>query len=174
MCSVCDCDIVVLAETFLSEEGCRHFQFPPGYLVFCNPALRSEVNDRNQKGRSAGGIIVLAKSNIFNAKLCSSESVGPSILSCKLTLNSGAVLELLGVYRVESSRSPVHDSAFYESITNLCVSKCSEGSDLLVVGDFNAKIGDSTTGLGNIEDFTFLLPHESANKTVDGNGRLLL
>ncbi len=172
--SVKDCDIVVFAETFLSEDGLPHFPFPPGYLVFSNPALRSTVNARSQRGRSAGGIVILARSALFNARLCSSESVGPSILSTTLTLKTGKSLEIVGVYRVESEKSPVHDAAFYESITNLCISKCAAGRELLVVGDFNAKIGDSCSDLGSVEDFTFLLPDESASSTINSNGRLLL
>ncbi len=172
--SVKECDVAVFVEAFLSEDGLRNFAFPPGYLIFSNPAIRSEANARTQKGRSAGGIVLLAKANLFNARLCSSESIGPSILATTLTFLNGEVLELVGVYRVESEKSPVHDASFYESLTNLCVSKCSQGRDLMVVGDFNAKIGDSNTDLGNIEEFTFLLPTISTNNAINNNGRLLL
>ncbi len=171
--SVCDCDVIVLVETFLSEEGLSNFQFPPGYLVFSNPALRYPRVDRRIKGRSAGGIVLLARSSLFVPKECKSKCIGPSILSCSLTLISGGLLNVIGVYWVESDRSPVYDSNFSELLTSLCVSQ-GGSEEVLLVGDFNSKIGDCSTDLGRVEEFAFLLPDESANKSVNEHGRFLI
>ncbi len=167
------CDVIVLVETFLSEEGLSNFEFPPGFLVFSNPALKNPTNNGKVKGRFAGGIVILARSSLFVAKDCKSKCLGPSILSCSLTLKGGHQLEVIGVYRVESERSPVFDANFSELLTSVCVSQVGT-EEVLLVGDFNSKIGDLSTELGRIDEFSLLLPNESANKEVNERGRTLL
>ncbi len=63
---------------------------------------------------------------------------------------------------------------FFQNLSEIVVSASESNQKMLIMGDFNAKIGDSRSEFGDIEDFVFLRPDQSAKSVLDHHGKLLL
>ncbi len=161
----------MLLETFLSAEDEVNFQIPPGYFSFSNPGLRSRIGN---PGRAAGGILVLLKTSSFVASKCKSSNVNRATLVCNLTPREGNPFKLVACYRTDNSDSAVFVPDFFEQLSEICVGASERRDRMLIMGDFNAKIGDSNSEYGQIQDFIFLRPENSANPKLDLHGKLLL
>ncbi len=163
-------DVIVLAETFLESSSEQNFSFPPEFLTFTAPAQR-RVQD---KGRGAGGVCVLVQASLFVPSQCLCLVVNEGLLHLRLTPKAGAPFHLVTGYRPENSRSPASALDFFEDLSCIC-HQLSEGHEhFLVVGDFNAKIGNSTSVMGQMEEFRLLVPTSSLRTELYQPGRMLL
>jgi exonuclease III len=169
--SLKSCDVAVFLETFLTEQDEANFQFPSDFFFFTNPGKR---DPRKKARRAAGGILVLLRSSVFDAKKCKADRLQSSLLKCSVTPFGCETFKLVAAYRTANSKSPVFDATFFQTLAELCQSSASTGEKVLLLGDFNAKIGDIDSELGSVEEFAFLLPTTSANSTVCPVGRTLL
>ena len=130
-------DIFCLQETWLTETSAMCI---PGYSIF-----RSERKNNRRKNSGSGGVAVLFKTSISKGlqKICSSNN---DFLWVKLNRNYFGLkqdLYLCNCY------IPPYGSSFHENITqsyfdtlNEEVVKFSKLGDIMLCGDFNARIGN--------------------------------
>ncbi len=165
------CDVIVLLETFLSEQDEANFQIPEGYFSFSNPGHRGH---NIKGGRAAGGILVLLKASSFHGSKCKAQSVNRATLVCDLKPKNAPPFKLVACYRSDNSGSAVFEADFFQDLSEICLSASEKGEKALVLGDFNAKIGDASSEIGFLTDFLFLRPENSANRELDAKGKFLL
>jgi hypothetical protein len=168
--SVGDLAIVVLAETFLKDSDEEHFSYPSQFLSFSSPAVR----EIGQPGRAAGGITILIRADLFVLKACSFEVINPGLLSLKLVTKLGFSFTLLTGYRTSNARSAFFVPSFFQDLQEKCLQLSEKQEKFLLVGDFNAKVGDASSVLGQLDEFTFLVPTQSCKPELDPAGRQLL
>ncbi len=161
---------MILAETFLSAFDEEHFSFPREFLPFSSPALR----EQGQPGRSAGGITVLLRAKLFQLDRCKFELVNVGLVSLHVTTKLGFSFTILTGYRTSNAGSSFYVPDFFEDLQSKCLQLSEEQVPYLLVGDFNAKIGDADTVLGQLDEYTLLVPTKSRRPELDSHGRQLL
>ncbi len=124
---------------------------PGGYLFFLGPHSLSGLGSK-----------------------CNAYSPNRATLVCNLTPRNAPPFQLVACYRSDNSRSAVFESEFFQSLSEICVKSSELGQKTLVMGDFNAKIGDASSEVGLFKDFIFLCPEKSAKATLDLQGKFLL
>ncbi len=162
-----DLDVVFLAETFVEIESAPHLRVPSDSHV-----LHVHAERNFSIGRASGGFAAIVKNSVAKPGNCSFVHHSPGIAIGKIRLNTGAVLTFVVVYRAARDRSPVFDDAFHQNLLQVLDEYADD--DMLLVGDFNTKIGDLDGPLGIVDSAEVLLPVSSESAEVDDNAADLI
>ncbi len=159
-----------MAKTFLTAFDEEHFSFPTEFLPFSSPAL----GEKGKGGRSAGGITILIRASLFHLSQCQFTIINPGLVSFKLVTKSGLSFTLVTGYRTSNENSSFFVPDFFVYLQDKCLELTEKQEKFLLLGDFNAKIGDLTSVIGQLEEFVFLVPTTSARPKLEPCGKLLL
>ncbi len=164
---------MVLAETFLTAADEEHFSFPREFVSFSSPALREKVK-RGKGGRSAGGITVLVRASLFVLPQCHFEIVNAGLVTLKLVTKTGLSFTLVTGYRTSNEGSSFFVPDFFVDLQDKCLQLSENQEKFLLLGDFNAKIGDSSSVIGQSDEFSLLVPAVSSKPLIDPLGKQFL
>ncbi len=160
----------MLAETFLTAADEENFSFPREFIVYSSLALR----EKGKSGRSAGGILVLVRASLFDLSACHFAIVNPGLVTLTLKAKSGLSFTLVTGYQTSNERSSFFVPDFFVDLQDKCLELSERQEKFLFLGDFNAKIGDSTSLIGQSDEFALLVPTISSKPSVDPFGKQLL
>ncbi len=160
--SVKDVDITCFVETFLEDHTAPHLRIPNNAHALFVPGRRGP-NSR----RASGGFALLVKNSVASPRNCDFIERYPGICVATIKLNGGVQLRIVVVYRAASIGTPLYNPTFY---INLLEVLSDYGNDnLLVMGDFNTKMGDLTGPLGVLDFAEDILPTRAESTEVDAH-----
>ncbi len=162
---------MILNEVWLTEVTAPLFRFPSNLFHFISYGFRGEGID---EGRAAGGILILLRSSVFDGTKCKIRSRTRSHLALDVQTRSSFSFCVVGVYRSGGSDSPVFNANFFLNLEAVCAEAVNDGLQVVVAGDFNAKIGSSEGAFGGVDEFLDFLPLASESEEVDDAGADML
>jgi hypothetical protein len=162
-----DHDIVCLTETFLEDCSTAHLRVPHEFHISHLPGERNF-----EQGRASGGYALLVKTSVAKPGACSFVAYSAGICVAKVKMVNEDNLVIVLVYRAARPRSPVYAAKFHHNL--LAVLDEFSDQDVLLLGDFNTKLGDMSGPLGLIDYAETLLPQRSESAEVDDHAAALL
>ena len=136
----CDCDIICITETWLTEDVLSTELFNSNFNVY-----------RSNGGRRGRGVMIAVKSNIESHNL---EILSPvpdhDILAVKVNINCQTIV-IINIYI-----SPSSPKEHYELIFEYLEQQCDLSSNTVVLGDFNIPeyVSQISTDNNNIKTMT--------------------
>nr|VZI38636.1 unnamed protein product [Spirometra erinaceieuropaei] len=154
-------DIAALSETRFSEQG-QLEEVGPGYNFFWSGRHRAERLD--------AGVAFAIRNDIVGRLPCLPRVIKDRLMSLRLTLRSGGkIAKIISAYAPTMSSPNAAAAArhkFYEELHAL-LATVSKADKLIVLGDFNARVGTDHTAWRGV------LGHDGLRGSND-NGLLLL
>ncbi len=155
-------DIACLVETFIECDTAPHIRVPEDRHVVHVFGKRHPLSKR-----ASGGFALVVKNTIAKLADCSFVEFSPGICVANINLSDMQKIVIVVVYRAAKARSPVYDANFFANLTAILAEHANE--NLLLVGDFNTKMGDMSGPLGLLEFAEDLLPRQAVSQDVDAH-----
>nr|VZI26919.1 unnamed protein product [Spirometra erinaceieuropaei] len=150
-------DIAALSETRFSEQG-QLEEVGAGYTFFWSGRPRAERRD--------AGVAFANRNDIVGRLPCLPQGINDRLMSLRLPLRGGKFATIISAYAPTMTNPDAVRDKFYEDMYAL-LATVSKADKLIVLGDFNARVGtDHTTWRG------VLGPH--GLRGSNDNGLLLL
>ncbi len=153
-------DIACLVETFIESDTAPHIRVPEDRHVVHVFGKRHPLSKR-----ASGGYALVVKNTVAKPADCSFVEFSPGICVASIKLNDTQKITVVVVYRAAKAKSPVYDANFYANLTTVLAEH--ENENLLLMGDFNTKMGDMTGPLGLLDFAEDLLPSNAVSSEVD-------
>ncbi len=162
-------DVTFLSETFVEDGDEIFLEIPRGFSYIASPAIPStDVN----AVRASGGFGVLFNCNRVRIVPNEFRSVGHGIFYGPVHLTDESKVYVISVYGTKNAGSSVFDEHFYDHLDDIISSL--QGQNIIIGGDFNAKLGDLTGALGLVDDAEHLMPQRATCSAADDAGAQLL
>ncbi len=153
-------DIACFVETFLENETAPHLRIPDDSHALFVPGKRGP-----QSRRASGGFAVLVKNNVAKPANCDLRDRFPGIAVASIRLTTGVLLRIVLVYRAATEGTPLFNSDFYVNLMETLADYADD--NLIVLGDFNTKLGDMQGPLGILDFAGDILPQRAESTEVD-------
>nr|VZI47289.1 unnamed protein product [Spirometra erinaceieuropaei] len=151
-------DIAALSETRFSEQG-QLEEVGAGYTFFWSGRPRAERRD--------AGVTFAIRIDIVGQLPCSPQGINDRLMSLRLPLRRGGKFAtIISAYAPPMTCSDAVRDNFYEDL-NALLATVSKADKLIVLGDFNARVGTDHTAWRGVLD-----PH--GLRGSNDNGLLLL
>ncbi|BHF73456.1 hypothetical protein SprV_0401653700 [Sparganum proliferum] len=150
-------DIAALSETRFSEQG-QLEEVGAGYTFFWSGRPRTERRD--------AGVTFAIRNDIVGRLPCLSQGIDDRLMSLRLPLWGGKFATIISAYAPPMTSSDAAKDKFYEDLHAL-LATVSKADKLVVLGDFNARVGTDHTAWRGV-----LGPH--GLRGSKDNGLLLL
>nr|VZI41907.1 unnamed protein product [Spirometra erinaceieuropaei] len=151
-------DIAALSETRFSEQG-QLEEVGAGYTFFCSCRPRAERRD--------AGVAFAIRNDIVGRLPCLPQGINDRLMSLRLPLRRGGKFAtIISAYAPPMTCSDAVRDKFYEDLHAL-LATVSKADKLIVLGDFNARVGTDHTAWRGV-----LGPH--GLRGSNDNGLLLL
>nr|VZH94992.1 unnamed protein product [Spirometra erinaceieuropaei] len=150
-------DIAALSETRFSEQG-QLEEVGAGYTFFWSGRPRAERRD--------AGVAFAIRTDIVGRLPCLPQSINDRLMSLRLPLWGGKFATIISAYAPTMTNPDAVRDKFYEDLHAL-LATVSKSDKLIVLGDFNARVGTDHTAWRGV-----LGPH--GLRGSNDNGLLLL
>nr|VZI46624.1 unnamed protein product [Spirometra erinaceieuropaei] len=150
-------DIVALSETRFSEQG-QLEEVGAGYTFFWSGRPRAERRD--------AGVAFAIRNDIVGRLPCLPQGINDRLMSLRLPLWRGKFATIISAYAPTMTNPDAVRDKFYEDLHAL-LATVSKADKLIVLGDFNARVGTDHTAWREV-----LGPH--GLRGSNDNGLLLL
>nr|VZI10270.1 unnamed protein product [Spirometra erinaceieuropaei] len=150
-------DIAALSETRFSEQG-QLEEVGAGYTFFWSGRPRAERRD--------AGVAFAIRNDIVGRLPCLPQGINDRLMSLRLPLRGGKFATIISAYAPTMTNPDAVRDKFYEDMYAL-LATVSKADKLIVLGDFNARVGTDHTAWRGV-----LGPH--GLRGSNDNGLLLL
>nr|VZH94102.1 unnamed protein product [Spirometra erinaceieuropaei] len=150
-------DIAALSETRFSEQG-QLEEVGAGYTFFWSGRPRAERRD--------AGVAFAIRNDIVGRLPCLPQGINDRLMSLRLPLRGGQFATIISAYAPTMTNPDAVRDKFYEDMYAL-LATVSKADKLIVLGDFNARVGTDHTAWRGV-----LGPH--GLRGSNDNGLLLL
>ena len=124
-------DIAALSETRLADTG-EITEQGQGYTFFWSGKAADE--------RREAGVGFAIRSSLIRSLESLPKGISDRLMTMRLPLEQNNYISLISVYAPTMTYSDEEKEAFYEALTSL-VNEVPKGDRLLILGDFNARVG---------------------------------
>ncbi len=153
-------DISCFIKTFLENDTAPHLRIPKDSHALFVPGKRGP-----HSRRASGGFALLIKNSVAKPADCDFVEKFPGICVASLKLVTGVQIKIIVVYRAAKEGTPLFNPNFY---VNLMEALSQYGDEnLIVLGDFNTKMGDMQGPLGILDFAGDILPNSAESSDVD-------
>ncbi len=155
-----DVDISCFVETFLENDTAPHLRIPKDSHALFVPGKRGP-----HSRRASGGFALLVKNSVAKPADCDFVEKFPGISVASLKLVTGVQIKVIVVYRAAKEGTPLFNQNFYVNLMEVLSLYSNE--NLIVLGDFNTKMGDMQGPLGILDFANDILPQSAESGDVD-------
>ncbi len=113
--------------------------------------------------------MLLIKNSVAKPADCDFVEKFPGICVASLKLATGVRIRMIAVYRAAKEGTPLYNPNFY--VTLMEVLSLYGDENLIVLGDFNTKMGDMHGPLGILDFAGDILPHSAESSEVDPHAK---
>ncbi len=153
-------DISCFVETFLENDTAPHLRIPKDSHALFVPGKRGP-----HSRRASGGFALLVKNSVAKPADCDFVEKFPGICVANLKLVTGVRIRIIVVYRAATEGTPLFNPNFYVNLMEVLSLYGNE--NLIVLGDFNTKMGDMQGRLGILDFARDILPQSAESDDVD-------